>query len=155
VTMHPLRITPVGRRGAITKVVDDRGVTHAVRQPSNEEARGVLAEVEAQGYVQLSALPAFFVVLAVLSGILLISDLVRGGPNWTMIRLVFCVLCFLVTAWLSRHMVAARVGRRSRRAILNVGRCPVCCYPRAGLERQADGAMACPECGAAWRRAVV
>lgn len=38
-------------------------------------------------------------------------------------------------------------------AMLLVGRCPCCAYPIAGCATEADGRVACPECGAAWLRA--
>ena len=52
--------------------------------------------------------------------------------------------------------VVVRLLRRERRgellrAYLSAGLCPSCSHPLAGLAPADDGALVCPECGAAWK----
>lgn len=55
-----------------------------------------------------------------------------------------------LTAGVAMMSGASRVLARSRRRIVDLGRCPTCLYPLRDIESEADEITTCPECGGGW-----
>ncbi|MCW5777642.1 MAG: hypothetical protein KIS87_14495 [Phycisphaeraceae bacterium] len=103
------------------------------------------------------------VVAAVVSGARLAARASRpstrgsGSPTWFDAADVADVTAFTFSILLVYMLIAWRIRRKSQRkavlAWLSIGHCAACGYSLRALGPEFDGAVLCPECGAAWRLA--
>lgn len=95
----------------------------------------------------LLAMPATLVVLVVVFPTLL---WLFGGRVGSIGGLLAVLITFAVMQHVDRTLATLRIRRGIGATLTAHGFCAQCGYSLRGLERQADGAVICPECGAAW-----
>ncbi len=78
----------------------------------------------------------------------LLQSLVEGIPDWATYGVV--IVAAMVYIRLLTAFNLRRARERAARTILAEGRCPCCLYKLVEVVPQEDGAVQCPECGAAW-----
>jgi len=145
------------------KAVDDRGREFEPLKASvglvreDPELGAVMARVNESiwrsgGPVRLAAL------IPILAGLLMAivaPALIRyaGLPPWAsgLVMLPVIVPIVLVTMRAARRRHAGRIVE----SVLRIGRCPGCGYRLENLAEEEDGAVVCPECAAAWKKARV
>lgn len=101
-----------------------------------------------------AVLIAISAVLLVLLGVLpMLMRMLDGNPAAGLGVLVLAPFTgfALLTAWrLWRGAPTLTDSETYIRMMLRAGLCPGCSYGLAGLSREGDGCVVCPECGGAW-----
>lgn len=78
----------------------------------------------------------------------ILRTLGAGLPGWVFPAAVFGML--LVVERVVHRVRVGRVREHAAGVILEEGLCPSCGYNLHGIEKDVDGRVVCPECGAAW-----
>jgi hypothetical protein len=151
------------RAGRRTRVIDFRGRTLLlVRKEDLEESvpRKVRVEVGAANQhrwtpvlgTALLIIPSALVGLLIVRGISWFTGLGSAKlPNVTWLAIAAFAAYVVFCGVFLGSLLARRRGIAAVRACLNAGLCPSCGYSLAGSAVEADGCVACGECGGAWK----
>ncbi len=151
-----------------TRIVDDRGRVHTVREEGYPEPERVMVEGELtkeqrraiRDYERMwrhARSRGYHVVLGIALGVLATAAFLASSIMWSSgsvvhaaTGMIFGILCVVVAirnpVWMRRRIVLLHHAMFGA-----AGRCLVCGYEIGGVPSEADGCVVCPECGVAWR----